>query len=297
MSVPLSFLGVIMIWSTTPLAIFWSTQGVGFLLGVTSRMVIGAVLALMLTALLGLGMRWHRLARRAYLAAGLGIFGSMLSVYWSAQYIPSGWIALIYGLSPLATGLMASRWLQGEALTGRRISGMLMGLAGLAVIFSSSLHLDSHAAMGVAGVLLAMGIQSGCAVWLKRIDAGLPAMVITSGGLAVAAPLFTLVWLLAGAAVPPSIPGRAMDAIGYLALFGSVLGFTMYFHVLQRVQATRVALITLVTPITALVLGHVLDGEALTPAVLAGATLILSGLALFEMGDGVVRLRTWLRGD
>jgi drug/metabolite transporter (DMT)-like permease len=285
-----------MIWSTTPLAIFWSSQGVGFLLGVTSRMVIGAVLALVLTALLGLGMRWHRQAIRAYVAAGLGIFGSMLCVYWSAQYIPSGWIAVVYGLSPLATALMASRWLEGEALTAQRIAGMLVGLSGLAVIFASSLHLDGHAAMGVAGVLAAMGIQSGCAVWVKRINAGLPAVVMTSGGLAVAAPLFVLVWLLAGATVPPSLPVRAMGAIGYLALFGSVLGFAMYFHVLRHVQATRVALITLVTPVTALALGHALDGEALTPGILAGAALILSGLALFEMGVGIGRLRARPRG-
>lgn len=297
MSVPLAYLGVIMIWSTTPLAIFWSSQGAGFLLGVTSRMVIGAMLALVLTALLGLGMRWHRQALHAYLAAGLGIFGSMLAVYWSAQYIPSGWIAVIYGMSPLATSLMASRWLEGESLTGRRVAGILMGLAGLTVIFGSSLHLDSHAAMGVAGVLAAMSIQSACAVWVKRIDAGLPAVVLTSGGLAVAAPLFVLVWLLAGATVPASLPVRTIGAIGYLALFGSVLGFAMYFHVLRHVQATRVALITLVTPVTALALGHALNGEALTPGVLAGAAMILSGLALFEMGDGIVRLGARSRGD
>lgn len=284
MSVPLAYLGVIIIWSTTPLAIWWSSHGVGFLLGVTSRMTIGAMLALLLTALLGLGMRRDALACRAYIAGGLGIFGSMLCVYWASQYIPSGWIAVVYGLSPLVTGLMASRWLEGEALTGRRLIGMLLGLTGLAVIFGGGLHLAAHAGLGILGVLTGMAIQSACAVWVKRIDAGLPALVMTCGGLLVAAPLFALLWLLSGDALPSSVPVRAMGAIGYLALFGSVFGFAMYFHVLRHVQATRVALITLVTPVTALALGHLLNGEAISPMVLAGAALIGSGLALFEVG-------------
>lgn len=282
MSVPLAYLGVIIIWSTTPLAIWWSSHGVGFLLGVTSRMAAGAVMALMLTAVLGLGLRWHAQAVRAYLAGGLGIFGSMLCVYWASQYIPSGWIAVVFGLSPLVTALIASRWLEGEALTGRRIVGMLLGLAGLAVIFGNGLHLAGHAGLGVAGVLAGMSIQSACAVWVKRIDARLPALVMTCGGLLVAAPLFVLVWLATGAPLPHAVPSRAVAAIGYLALFGSVFGFAMYFHVLRHVQATRVALITLVTPVTALALGHVLNGDAIGPMVLAGAVLIGSGLALFE---------------
>lgn len=47
---------------------------------------------------------------RAHIAGGLGIFGSMLCVYRASQHIPSAWIAVVYGLSPLATALMASRW-------------------------------------------------------------------------------------------------------------------------------------------------------------------------------------------
>ena len=282
MSVPRAYLGVIAIWSTTPLAIWWSSHGVGFLLGVTSRMVIGAVLALMLASVLGLGMRWHARARHAYVAGGLGIFGSMLCVYWGSQYIPSGWIAVVFGLSPLTTALMASRWLEGEALTGRRVAGMLLGLAGLAVIFGGGLSLSAHAGLGIAGVLAGMAIQSTSAVWVKRIDAGLPALVMTCGGLLVAAPLFLLAWFVTGSPLPAALPPRAAGAIAYLALFGSVFGFAMYFHVLRHVQATRVALITLVTPVAALALGHVLNGEAWSPAVLAGAALIGSGLALFE---------------
>lgn len=79
MSVPMAYIGVIFIWSTTPLAILWSSQEIGFVPGVASRMAIGALLALVVAALLGNGMKWHRQAIQAYVAAGLGIYGAMLS--------------------------------------------------------------------------------------------------------------------------------------------------------------------------------------------------------------------------
>jgi len=281
MSVPSAYLGVIMIWSTTPLAILWSSQEVGFLFGVTSRMSIGAVLALVVSALLGVGLSWQRRALLAYVTAGLGIYGSMLSVYWAAQFIPTGWISVIFGLSPLVTALMAKMWLDGEQLSRAKLLGMLTGLMGLAVIFGSSMELSDQAVFGVLGMLVSVSIHSASAVWIKRIGADVPAIVMTSGGLLFAAPLFLLTWLLAGAELPPVLSMRTLGAIGYLALLGSVLGFALYYYVLSRVEATRVALLTLITPVCALGLGHLLNNEPLTQNVLAGSLLILSGLTLF----------------
>ena len=90
MSIPAAFLAVIVIWSTTPLAIQWSSEGWGFLFSVTGRMTIGALFCLALIRLLGKELRWHKAARNTYFAAALGIYGALLAVYWGAQYIPSG---------------------------------------------------------------------------------------------------------------------------------------------------------------------------------------------------------------
>ena len=73
MSVPAAFLGVVLIWATTPLAIKWSSEGAGFLFGVASRMVLGVLVCLVLVALLNRRMRWHRDAVLTYLAAGIGL--------------------------------------------------------------------------------------------------------------------------------------------------------------------------------------------------------------------------------
>ena len=241
-----AYTGVVMIWSTTPLAIAWSTHAAGFLFGVSSRMLLGALLAFATVLLMRKKLIWHAHARRAYLYGGLGIYGSMIMVYWGAQFVPSGWIALLFGLSPIFSALMAMLWLEGEPLTSQRMLGMLLGFAGLLVIFWQSLTLNPDAVWAVGAILMASMTQSAAAVWVKRVNAPVPAITMTAGSLAVAAPLFLLTWLfsqdapLAMHEIWQTAPNFALASIAYLALFGSVLGFALYFYVLQHVLPSYV---------------------------------------------------------
>lgn len=75
MSVPAAFIGVVLIWGTTPLAIQWSSQGSGFLFGVAARMVLGVLVCLALVLVLGRRLGWERPALRTYLAGGIGLCG------------------------------------------------------------------------------------------------------------------------------------------------------------------------------------------------------------------------------
>lgn len=284
MSVPAAYIGVILIWSTTPLAIQWSGDQVGFLFGVTARMVLGLALCLLILRLAGIRLPLHQAARWTYVIAGVSLFSAMLSVYWSAQFIPSGWIAVIFGLAPLMTGVMASFWLGEQALTPARLTGMFLGIAGLAFIFVEGQAMGPDAGLGIAGVLFSATAHSAGAVWIKRINAGLPGLVVTTGALSVSVPLFLLVFFLSSGAFPLEMPVRAGASIVYLGVVGSVLGFAMYYYVLRQVEATRVALITLVTPVLALVLGNSLNGETIPPQVWGGTSLILSALLLYEFG-------------
>lgn len=284
-AVPAAYLGVVLIWATTPLAIKWSGEGPGFLFGVTGRMVIGAVLAIGLARLSGVRVWGRSGALPAYAAAGLGIFGAMLASYWAAQRIPSGWISVLFGLSPILTGLVAPYCLRAPGLTPPRLLGALLGLAGLAVIFGRGGSMATGAPAGIAAVVLAATVHSLSAVCVKRFGKGIPPLAVVSGGLAVATPLFLLSWAAFDGAWPAALPARAAGSILYLGVMGSVVGFSLYYFVLGRVDAAKVALITLVTPVAALLLGHFLNGEPLTAAVWLGAGLVITGLALFEFGD------------
>lgn len=285
MSVPAAFVGVILIWSTTPLAIQWSSEGAGFLFGVSARMWLGALVCLALMGALSVPLPRHAAALRTYLAAGLGIFGAMTCVYWGAQFIPSGLISVLYGLTPMVTGLLAALWLGERAFSPARLFGMLLGLGGLAVIFGRGLIDHQIAIPGVLAVLASVALHSVSSVWVKRIGAEIPAMAVAGGGLLVAAPLYLAAWLLLDGSLPQALTPRAGAAIVYLGLVGSVVGFVLFYYVLKRMAASRIALITLVTPVLALWLGHVFNGESIDAQVVAGTALILAGLAAHQWGD------------
>ncbi len=280
-----SYLAVMLIWSTTPLSIQWSATKVDFLFGVTSRMVIGLVIALLLMRFMGLSLHTHRKALLTYMAAGLGIFGAMICVYWGAQYIPSGWISVLFGLTPIMTGLMARRYLGERALSGIRLVGVFLGIAGLVVVFWGSLHFSSHAWLGVVALMVSVTLHSISTVWTKAIGWQGHGVEITAGALVVAVPLYLTAWWLSGGHWPEVIPLKAALAILYLGSVATVLGFGAFYYVLRHVDATRVALLTLVTPIIALWLGRWLNDEKLTWMVIAGTLLILSGLVLYELGE------------
>lgn len=283
MSVPVAYLGIILIWSTTPLAIQWSTQGTGFAFAVFARMLIGAVLAALLLGAWRIGLPLHAKARRSYLAGGLGTFGAMTLTYWGARHIHSGLISVLFGLTPLMTSVLAALWLREKALTALRVIGMILGVAGLATIFAHGEGAgDAQANAGLAALVLAVFFYSASLVWLKRIDDDSHALATTAGTLAVSLPLFGLVWWFTEGSVPVDLPVRTEAAIAYLGIFGSVLGFALYYYVIRHLEAGSVALITLVTPVLALLLGQVLNGEEIGPRVWLGAGLITAGLLLHQ---------------
>jgi drug/metabolite transporter (DMT)-like permease len=247
-----------------------------------ARMVLGLTVCLLVLRLAGIPLRWHRTARRAYLVAGLGIYGAMTAVYWSSRFIPSGWIAVLFGLSPLVTSLMAVFWLGEGSLSVTRVFSLLTAVGGLAVMFGSGATLGDDALYGIFAVLVSVLIHSASAIWVRRIGAGLPALSVTAGGLSVSVPLFLLTWFLVDGSWPPLLSARARFAIAYLGLFGSVLGFVWYFYLLKRLEAVHVNLLTLVTPFSALLLGSWVNGERLTGEVWTGASLIVAGLVFYQ---------------
>ncbi len=287
MSVAAAYIGIILIWSTTPLAIQWSNEGAGFEFGVMSRMVIGALLCVVLLVMVRMPLLWHLAARQTYLASGLGIFGGMTTVYWAAQYIPSGLIAVVYGLLPMVTAVVAAVLLGEPFWQPSKLLGMVFGLLGLMVIFNPQAAMEIETVLGVGGVLLSVILHSTSMVWIKRIGAQVPALMVTTGGLWVSLPLFIVTWLVSGAAWSAELPLRAELSILYLGVVGSVVGFMLFYYVLHNVKTERVALITLITPVCALALGSWLNGEVLRIEIVAGAALILLGLAIHQWGAAI----------
>jgi len=290
MSVPLAYIGVIIIWSTTPLAIKWSGGDAGFLFGVTARMLIGLLFSSVLIMLLSQRrLPWDQHARKVYLVAGIAIYGAMLSVYWGSQYISSGFISVVFGLNPIVTGIMAALWLNERSLTPAKISGVVLGVVGLMVIFSQGIQSGGHAAIGIAAVCLSVLLHSLSSVWFKKIGSHLSALEITHGGLMVSVPLYLLTWFIFQGTWPENFSQRGFGSIVYLGIFGSVLGFVLFFYILKHVEVSRVSLITLITPVVALFLGYALNNEILNVTVWIGTGLIMLGMSFYQWSDKFFR--------
>ena len=104
-------------------------------------------------------------------------------------------------------------------------------------------------------------------------------------------PLFLLNWALLDGELPTELEPRTSSSIVHLAVFGSALEFMLYYHVLRHVEASRVALITLMTPVLPLFLGQAVNGETIGPRELSGTALILAGLACYQWGERWIERR------
>lgn len=280
MRIALSFIFIVLLWATTPLAIKWSADGSSFVFGVTARMSIGFICLLVLLLLKRQKLLWHSRARKTYFAIAVQIYGAMMAVYWSAQFIPSGWISVIFGLTPFITAILSALWLGERSLSWDKLLAYTLGIAGLSIMFHSALHISYNTALGVFGVLLATFLQSISAVWVKRIHAQLPAITQVTGGMLFALPFYLISWWFIDGTLPDTLPINSALSILYLGLIATPIGFALYYYILTHLPATRVALITLISPVLALMIGHYLNKEALTLEIAIGTGLILLALIM-----------------
>jgi len=290
-SVPAAYIGIIIIWSTTPLAIQWSSEGVGFLFAVTARMCIAVILCLILLVLLRLRLSWTGAEKQSYIASALGIYGAMICVYWGAQFIPSGLIAVVYGLFPLVTTIMAPLWLKKTLWHPSKWVGIVLALIGLIVIFDPRVQLDTGMLFGISGVLASVFLHAISMLWIKKTGGNVGALKLTTGGLMIAVPLYIITWFIMDGQWPAAITFKAGGAILYLGIIGSVVGFFLFYYALKHLSADAIAITTLITPVTALSIGHWVNGEQFAPQIFIGTIIILMGLVLHQWGGRLLNIK------
>lgn len=276
---------VVAIWSTTPLAIKWGAVDTGFSFAAASRMALAVCCAGLLLRVFRIQFPVHKTAILSYLCAGFGLFGAMYCVYWAAQTIESGLMSVVFGLSPFVTSVLTYFVLGGPAFSVSRVTGMLLGVGGLALVFlSDGLSVSSAMLAGVLALLFGVLVHAGSLVGLKRLADQSHPLATTTGALMVATPLFLLAWIFEGAPVPSVFSAKGLWSIVYLGTFGSVLGFALYYLILRKMEPASVAMITVVTPILALFIGKWFNNEQLPAMVWGGAVMISLGLAVHQIG-------------
>ncbi len=290
MKIALAYISVIIIWSTTPLGITFSISDGDILFPLIVRMIIGLLLSLIFLAFVNQRITFSKDAIATYAASALGVCGAMLVTYWSAQYVPSGLISVLYGLSPILAGIYAVPILNESFLSKRKLIGITLALVGLLIIFIDDLIIndESSGLKGVLGIIVAVNLYAMSTVLIKRINSQVSAVSINAGALLLSMPIFALAFFSSNSSIPVAPSNTSVYAIIYLGIFGSFFGFVAYFYILKNLSATSVMLIPLITPVFALILGNIINNEALTFHIVLGAFFVLSGLLVYQVKNSYI---------
>ncbi len=227
--------------------------------------------------------------------AGMGLLNSVIPfslILWSQQHISSGLTAILNATTPLFTVLIAHFFTQDERLTPGRAAGVLIGFAGVVLMIGPDLLSDFGANVAAQIVMLLVGIFYAISGIYGRRFSNLPPVVTATGQMTAAslmlAPLvliFDRPWQL------PVPSGSAILAVIALGSLCTAAAYLIFFRILRRAGATNLMLVTLMIPVSAILLGVAFLGEVLAWRHLAGMLIIAVGLAAI---DG--RPWRWLTG-
>src|ERR1051325_1095799 len=203
-------------------------------------------------------------------------------VFWGEQYISSGLAALLQSMLPLVGLIIAHFYLPGERMTLPRIAGVMLGVFGVAVIFSNQLQVSGSRALWGSAALVASAFCAAYAnVLVKTYGLNLQPSVLAAGQMLFGLiPLLLIGIPLEGNPLHYHWTPIAVLSLFYLAIVGTVIAFLLYYWLIHNMDVTKTMLIALVTPVTAVVLGMLVLREEMHWRTLIGGAMIISGLGL-----------------
>ncbi|HYE14267.1 MAG TPA: EamA family transporter [Pyrinomonadaceae bacterium] len=219
------------------------------------------------------------------LIAATGVFAFALNyglLFWGEQHISSGLAALLQATIPVFGMLFAHLHLPGERMTAAKMSGVLLGVAGVGVIFSNQLSVAGPMALwGSVAIVVGAVCVAYANVLVKARGGGIDPALLAAGQMFCGlVPLAAAGLLFEGSPASFRWTTTAVVSLLYLTVVGSVVAFLLFYWLVRNMDVTKTMLIALVTPLFAVLLGMVALGEELGWRTLAGGALIMSGIAV-----------------
>ncbi|MBV7426931.1 MULTISPECIES: EamA family transporter [unclassified Acidovorax] len=213
---------------------------------------------------------WRRLMVLA--ALNIGVFQALLFV--AAYRLPGGVAAVVGAVGPLV--VMGLAW----ALDHRRPPALALGAGAAGVLGMAALLLSPGARwdmVGVGAALVGTVCMAAGTFWSRRWRSDLPVLAFTgwqllAGGIMLA----PVAWL-----VDPPLPALTAPQVGgylYLSIAGALLAYALWFRGIARLPSVAVSSLGLLSPVTAVLLGWVLLGQAMTGVSLAGMLVVLASI-------------------
>jgi drug/metabolite transporter (DMT)-like permease len=277
-----AWVAVCLLWGTTYLAIRVAIETIPPLLMAGLRWTVAG--AIILAALKIRGERippashWPAMTVLGFLLMGLGNG----CVVWAEQTLPSGLTAVLVAAVPFWMVGIERFVAESDAVTGRRLLGLLVGFGGIVLLVWPELEMGNGRAffLGVVSTQLAcVGWAIGSSYARRRHSEenvlAAAALQMLFGGL-----ILAIAGLVRGELGMLAFSNRSVTALVYLIVAGSLGGFSAYAYALKYLPVATVSLYAYVNPVIAVLLGTLILGEALSPRLALAGAIVLVGMAL-----------------
>jgi drug/metabolite transporter (DMT)-like permease len=274
-AVGLALFALYVIWGSTYLAMRVAMEGFGPFTMASIRFLVAGVVMLAIARARREAFPTRIQWRNALLIGTLLLACGNGGVAIAEQTVSSGLAALMVAAMPLWMALFAGLW--GRWPATKDWVALVLGFGGIVLLNLGSELRGSLSGVGV--LMFATAAWAFGSLWSRRLD-------LPKGMMAAGAEMFTAGFVLAGLSLlhgerlPAVIPGRAIVALIYLIVFGSLVAYTAYLFLLARVPVTMASSYAYVNPVVALVLGAALLGELLPQALIVAVPLILTAVAV-----------------
>jgi drug/metabolite transporter (DMT)-like permease len=219
-------------------------------------------------------------------------------VVYAERFIPSSLTALLVATEPFWIVLLSWLWLKGSRPTRKAALGLILGFVGVAVLITGQGAAPAAESLGPGQLWTTLAVMAAALSWAAGSIYGLRSPVPSSALLAAGMQMLAggvallVVSLFAGEWSTFSfnqVSANSWYGLGYLIVFGSLIGFTAYSWLLKNAEPTMVATYAYVNPVIAVILGWLIAGESMTMQMLMGAAVVVGSVVLITSKNEVVK--------
>ena len=278
------YLLTVLIWGTTWIAIKFQMGEVAVAASIAYRFALASAVLFVMLWLSGRLQPLDRRAQGVCLVQGLCLFClNFLCFYTASQWIHSGLIAVIFSTATLWNAINARLFFR-QRIAANVLLGGALGLAGLGLLFWPELagHEASHESLLGIGLALCGTLFFSAGNMLSSLQqkAGLKPLTTNAWGMLYGALMLVGICLVRGTPFAFDWSRRYVGSLLYLAIPGSVIGFTAYLTLVGRMGPERAAYCTVLFPVVALNISVFAEGYQWTAPALLGLGLVMLGNVL-----------------
>jgi drug/metabolite transporter (DMT)-like permease len=219
-------------------------------------------------------------------AGGMSVMNNIIPftlITWGQHYITGGLASVVNATTPIFAALFMA--MAGfEAITGRKALALIIGFIGVGVLQGVELNTVNSQSWGIFAVMVAAGFYGLSAPWSQKMLIGIPPLTTASCQLLVSTLLMAvIVFFFGDVRQYQSVSAPTWAALAGLAIFSTSFAYLLFFKIIARAGPSFVSLVTMIIPVSAILLGYIMIGEKLSPQEILGALII--GLALIVI-DG-----------